>query len=124
LDPTESRTLASATNDRLHAAVDRNPERFAAWGFTIDTANQALRMILSGLFDEFPRLNVILGHMGEGIPFLVDRIDEALSRPGNKPIALHFFITTSGHFSTPALLFSDADKEKMCNANAKRLLKM
>ena len=58
----------------------------------------------------FRSLKMIVGHMGEGIPFLVDRIEEALSRPGNKPIAFkdvflrHFWITTSGHFSTPALL--------------------
>jgi predicted TIM-barrel fold metal-dependent hydrolase len=82
----------------------------AAWGYTIDTANQVVRMILSGLFEAYPRLKIIIGHMGEGLPFLVDRIDEALKRPGNKPIAFkdtfcrNFYVTTSGHFSTPALL--------------------
>jgi predicted TIM-barrel fold metal-dependent hydrolase len=85
----------------------------AAWGFTIDTANQALRLILSGLFDEYPRLKVILGHLGEGLPFLLDRIDEALKRPGNRgesgfsfrdTFCEHFYVTTSGFFSTPALL--------------------
>lgn len=82
----------------------------AAWGYTIDTANQVVRMILSGLFEAYPNLKIIIGHMGESIPFLVDRIDEALKRPGNKPISFkdtfckHFYITTSGHFSTPALL--------------------
>lgn len=82
----------------------------AAWGYTIDTATQAVRMILSGLFEAYPRLKIILGHMGEALPFLVDRIDEAIRRPGNKPVAFketfcrNFYITTSGHFSTPALL--------------------
>lgn len=82
----------------------------AAWGYTIDTASQALRMILSGLFDDFPRLQIILGHLGEGLPFLLDRMDEALKREGNKPIEFkktfcdHFYVTTSGNFSTPALL--------------------
>ena len=122
-----------------------------------------MRLILSGLFETYPRLQIILGHMGEGLPFLVDRIDEALSRPGNKPVAFketfcrNFYITTSGHFSTPALLcamlelgidhllfsvdypfvenlpgmqwmatvpLSADDKEKLFNANAKRLLKL
>ena len=83
----------------------------AAWGFTIDTANQVLRLIVSGLFDAFPRLNLIVGHLGEGMPFMVDRIDESLNRGANK-IAFkdifceHFHITTSGHFSTPALICS------------------
>lgn len=83
----------------------------AAWGFTIDTANQALRWILSGLFEKYPRLNVILGHQGEGLPFLVDRIDEALNRGAKKvpfkdTFCKNFYITTSGHFSTPALMCS------------------
>jgi len=82
----------------------------AAWGYTIDTATQAVRMVLSGLFEAYPRLQIIVGHLGEGLPFLVDRVDEALSRPGNKPIRFkeifcsHFHVTTSGFFSTPALL--------------------
>ncbi len=82
----------------------------AAWGFTVDTANQVVRMVLSGLFEAYPNLKIIIGHMGEGLPFLVDRIDESLNRPGGKSIAFkdiftrNFWITTSGHFSTPALM--------------------
>jgi 2,3-dihydroxybenzoate decarboxylase len=82
----------------------------AAWGYTIDTANQAMRMILSGLFEEFPGLKIILGHLGEGLPFLLDRMDEAFKREGSKPMEFkktfceHFYVTTSGFFSTPALL--------------------
>ena len=198
LEPADARQLAAAANDRLHDAIDRNPERFAAfaalptpdpqaaadelertvtrlgfkgamihgrsreefhdlpkywpiyeraqyldvpiyihpgpphpamanayyadylndfplldsaaWGFTIDTATQVVRMILSGLFETYPDLKIIIGHIGEGIPMLVDRIDESLKRPGGKSIefkqifARHFWITTSGHFSTPALI--------------------
>ncbi len=82
----------------------------AAWGYTIDTASQAVRMILSGLFEEYPRLQIILGHLGEGLPFLLDRMDESFKRAGNKPMEFkqtfceHFHVTTSGNFSTPALL--------------------
>ena len=83
----------------------------AAWGYTIDTASQILRMILSGLFDQYPKLKIIVGHQGEGMPFLVDRVDEAVNR-GGKQVAFkeifcnNFWITTSGHFSTPALTCS------------------
>jgi 2,3-dihydroxybenzoate decarboxylase len=82
----------------------------AAWGFTIETATQGLRMVLSGVFEAYPRLKVILGHMGESLPFSLWRINHTLGRPGNKPIAFrdvfceHFYVTTSGNFSTPALL--------------------
>ena len=84
----------------------------AAWGFTVETATQGIRLVLSGVFDAYPDVKIILGHMGEGLPFLLWRIDHALSRPGNRPVSfreqfsLHFYITTSGNFSTPALLCS------------------
>jgi len=84
----------------------------AAWGYTIETATQAIRLVLSGVFDAFPRLKIILGHLGESLPFSVWRIDQALSREkkGRKGFrdyfCGHFWITTSGNFSTPALLCS------------------
>ena len=69
-------------------------------------------MVLSGVFDAHPRLKVILGHLGETLPFLVWRIDHALARPRQKPLSFrdvfcsNFYITTSGNFSNPALLCS------------------
>lgn len=84
----------------------------AGWGFTVETATQAIRLVLSGVFEAFPKLKMILGHMGEALPFLLWRIDSAFARPGNKKIAFrdvfseHFYITTSGNFSDPALICS------------------
>ena len=51
------------------------------WGYTVETATQAIRLVLSGVFDTHPNLKVILGHSGETLPFLVWRID-ACSRTG------------------------------------------
>lgn len=82
----------------------------ASWGFTIETATQGLRMVLSGVFDAYPDLKIILGHLGESLPFSLWRIDYTLARPGNRRIAFrdifcdHFYVTTSGNFSTAALL--------------------
>jgi predicted TIM-barrel fold metal-dependent hydrolase len=82
----------------------------AAWGFTVETATQAIRMVLSGVFDKHPNLKIIIGHLGETLPFLVWRVDNALARPGGKSMSFrdifcnHFYITTSGNFSNPALL--------------------
>ena len=85
----------------------------AGWGYTVETATQAIRLVLSGVFDAHPRLQVVLGHMGEGLPFLLWRIDQALSRKENvsarsfrEIFEAHFHITTSGNFSNPALLCS------------------
>lgn len=82
----------------------------AGWGFTVETATQAIRIILSGLLDKHPGLKLILGHLGETLPYLLWRVDQALSRAGNKPLnfraafSKHFWFTTSGFFSNPALL--------------------
>ncbi|MBL6958113.1 MAG: amidohydrolase [Rhodospirillales bacterium] len=82
----------------------------AAWGYTMETATAGIRMVMSGVFDKHPNLKIILGHMGETLPFLKWRIDFGLNRPGNEPIEFdkifseHFYITTSGFFSDPAML--------------------
>jgi len=82
----------------------------AGWGFTMETATIGIRLVLSGIFDKFPNLKIIIGHLGETLPFLMWRIDMALNRPGNAGVSFrdiftsHFYITTSGFFSDPALL--------------------
>ena len=80
----------------------------AAWGFTVETATQGIRLVLSGVFDKYPGLKIIMGHLGESLPFSLWRIDMALQRdratPFRDTFREHFWITTSGNFSTPALL--------------------
>ena len=82
----------------------------AAWGYTVEAATQAIRLVLSGVFEKHTKLKFILGHLGEGLPFLLWRINNGLARPGQKPVQFrdvfsrHFYITTSGFFSDPALL--------------------
>src|SRR5436190_17547331 len=91
--------------------LDRFPQLLtAAWGYTVETATHGIRMILSGAFEKYPRLKIILGHLGESLPFSAWRINMALSRGADKPSTFrdtfceHFWITTSGNFSTPALM--------------------
>jgi predicted TIM-barrel fold metal-dependent hydrolase len=82
----------------------------AAWGFTVETATQGVRLVLSRVFETYPRLKIIIGHLGEGLPFLLWRIDAMFKRKPNaaldfrKVFCEHFYITTSGNFSDPAML--------------------
>jgi 2,3-dihydroxybenzoate decarboxylase len=84
------------------------------WAFHAETAVHALRLIGSGLFDEFPRLQIILGHLGEGIPAYLWRIDHrndwmkaphkyAAKKRVCDYFRVNFVLTTSGNFSTSAL---------------------
>ena len=79
------------------------------WAFHAETAVHALRLIGSGLFDELPRLQIILGHLGEALPFLLPRIDRYVSRQMKAPrtfaetLRRNFYFTTSGAFPHSAL---------------------
>jgi 2,3-dihydroxybenzoate decarboxylase len=81
----------------------------AGWGFGVEAGTQAIRLILSGLFDAYPKLKIIIGHLGEGLPYSLWRCDAILSRSLTEHrfreyFCEHFYITTSGNFSHPALL--------------------
>ena len=51
----------------------------AGWGWHIETAVHVLRMILGGVFDRHPKLQVVIGHLGEGMPFMLPRLNKNLS---------------------------------------------
>ncbi len=85
----------------------------AAWGFGVETAGHALRLIISGVFERHPGLTMILGHLGETLPYAIGRFDQCFARdaPDQKLISQppshyfqqNFYVTTSGFFHTRAL---------------------
>jgi uncharacterized protein len=83
----------------------------SAWGWHVETGLHCLRMMISGLFDRFPKLQIIIGHMGENLPFSIARAESVLAR-GAKQLRLslseyfqrHFYVTTSGYFTSPPFL--------------------
>jgi 2,3-dihydroxybenzoate decarboxylase len=88
------------------------------WAFAAETAVHALRLMCSGLFDRHPRLTLILGHLGEGLPYNVWRIDHRLRKmpqgiPARRTITEYLrsnvFLTTSGNFRTPTLVDAIAE---------------
>ncbi|MBW2031163.1 MAG: amidohydrolase [Deltaproteobacteria bacterium] len=85
----------------------------AMHGFATEVSFHALRLIYAGVFDRFPGLKIILGHLGEGLPFWLWRLDniwerrshsEKVERRPSRYFKENFFVTTSGIFSQPALL--------------------
>jgi 2,3-dihydroxybenzoate decarboxylase len=82
------------------------------WGFADETAIHALRLIGSGLFDEYPKLQIVLGHLGERIPYDLWRLDHRLAKVPGRPakramgdyFRQNFYVTTSGHFCTQSLI--------------------
>ena len=84
-----------------------------AYGFAAETGLHALRLLGSGLFDKYPRLTLILGHLGEALPFNLHRMDQRIAwspmgYPAKKKISEYFqrnvYITTAGNFRTQSLI--------------------
>lgn len=88
-----------------------------AFGFTFDTALCMMRLILSGIFDRYPNLKIVLGHFGETMPFLLNRLDFPIVRPwvaknvdikiSKKPsdyFKSNVYVATSGEFHNPAIM--------------------
>lgn len=88
----------------------------SAWAFAYETSSHAIRLMLSGVFDTHQSLQVIRGHLGEGLPFMLSRTQHRMdeqwggqkgSKAKRRPsyyLANNFHITTSGHFHTKSFL--------------------
>ena len=82
------------------------------WDFAEEAAIHALRLMGCGLFDEMPKLQIVLGHLGERIPFDLWRLDHRMkmlpNRPAKRTMAEYFrnnfYVTTSGNFCTQSLI--------------------
>ncbi|HEY4968406.1 MAG TPA: amidohydrolase family protein [Steroidobacteraceae bacterium] len=94
----------------------------ALWGFAAECSLHVVRLILAGVFDQFPKLQIVLGHLGEGLPFWLGRLDNRyaniLRRGGLEPLGMkrlarlpseyfrsNFHVTTSGMNTHPPLEF-------------------
>src|ERR1700722_5865522 len=84
--------------------------RRATWEWGFETGSHALRLVFSGLFDRFPRAKVMLGHLGETLPFLLWRFDSRaklygvkLAKPPSEYIKQNIVVTTSGMCSAEPL---------------------
>jgi predicted TIM-barrel fold metal-dependent hydrolase len=83
----------------------------AGWGWHVETGLHALRLIVSGLFDRFPAQQIVIGHLGEDLPYSLARAASVLG-PAAKhlqrsiPEYFHknFHVTTSGYFTQPPFL--------------------
>jgi 2,3-dihydroxybenzoate decarboxylase/5-carboxyvanillate decarboxylase len=84
----------------------------ALWGFQAEAGLHAMRLMLSGVFDRFPNLKIVLGHMGESIPYNIWRCDymydSSMAPAKMKPSEIfkrNFVITTSGVEHPPVLKY-------------------
>lgn len=127
-DPILARAAALDVPIYIHPGISAEPVRRAyydglpgqmsyvmatsAWGWHIETAVQVLRLVLSGACDRHPGLKIIIGHMGEALPFMLARCEQTLAgeaakvlrRTVTRTILDQVWITTSGFFTLPPFL--------------------
>ena len=93
----------------------------AVFGFAVETSLHVLRIVVSGVFDRFPRLRMVIGHLGEGLPYWLFRVDfmhqrlvlnhryanvPKLERKPSDYLRTNFHVTTSGMAWRPAILYA------------------
>ncbi len=102
-----------AVRQHLYDGFDQklsNTFATSGWGWHADTGIGAMRLILAGVFDEYPNLQFVLGHWGETVLFFLDRIADMskmathLKRPIDEYFRQHFYVGGAGIYSTPYLL--------------------
>jgi 2,3-dihydroxybenzoate decarboxylase len=106
-------------NAMIRPFIERGLEG-AVFGFAVETGLHALRLVVSGAFDRFPKLKIVLGHLGEGLPYWLFRIDfmhggsvrtnryasqPKLRRKASEYLKENFYYTTSGMAWTPPIRY-------------------
>ncbi len=94
-----------------------------AWGWHIETGVHVMRMILGGVFDRFPKLQIIVGHMGEGLPFMQPRADMILP-PAVTELERPFadYLRQNVHYTFAAFNFTPTFLDLLLQVGVDRIL--
>jgi uncharacterized protein len=95
----------------------------AAWGWHVETATHVLRLVLGGAFDRYPKLQLVIGHMGEGLAFMIPRIDLALPTEMTKldrPVGS--YLRENLHYTFSGFNWTQAFLDLMLQVGAERIM--
>jgi 2,3-dihydroxybenzoate decarboxylase len=110
------------SNAMIAPFLDRGMDG-AIYGFAVETGLHILRIIVSGVFDRFPKLKIVIGHLGEGLPYWLFRIDfmhnrmvtanryagvQKLRRKPSDYVRENLYLTTSGMAWEPPILYAQS----------------
>ena len=95
----------------------------AGWGWHIETGVHLIRMILGGVFDRYPKLQVVVGHLGEGVPFMLPRLNRNLP-PGltklQRPLAA--YLRENVHYTFAGFNFPATFLDLLLEVGAERIM--
>lgn len=114
-----------APTDNDFSSVQAALMATSAWSWHTDTGYHFLRLFSAGVFEKYPKLKMILGHMGEAVPYMLDRTNALLSGNSSRATLMqtwqrNVWVTTSGFFgqNTTATLFRTTAKDRIMVSNA------
>lgn len=91
------------------------------WGWHIETATHVIRMVLGGVFDRYPKLQIVIGHMGEGLPFMLPRL-EALGQATKLQRSLGDYLRENIHYTFGGFNFSATFLNLLLEVGADRIM--
>jgi predicted TIM-barrel fold metal-dependent hydrolase len=95
----------------------------AAWGWHIETATHVLRLVLGGAFDRYPSLQIVIGHMGKSLPFMMPRLVMALPEEVTKlerPLGAYF--RENLHYTFSGFNWTSAFLDLLLQVGAERIM--
>jgi len=94
----------------------------AGWGWHIETGVHALRMVLGGVFERFPNLQVIVGHMGEALPFMMSRVDSMNPSLSGLPHPVSFYLRRNFHYTFSGFNFLPTFLDLLLQVGVERIM--
>lgn len=94
----------------------------AGWGWHIETAVHVIRIILGGAFDRYPRLQVVIGHMGETLPFMLQRLDVMAPAMTNLDRPISAYLRDNVHYTFSGFNFTPVFLDLLLHVGADRIM--
>jgi predicted TIM-barrel fold metal-dependent hydrolase len=92
------------------------------WGWHIETAIHVIRLILGGVFDRYPELQIVVGHMGEGLPFMLQRLDVMPMAMTNLQNPISFYLRQNVHYTFSGFNFTPTFLDLLLEVGVDRIM--
>jgi predicted TIM-barrel fold metal-dependent hydrolase len=92
------------------------------WGWHIETAIHVIRLILGGVFDRYPELQIVVGHMGEGLPFMLQRLDVMPMAMTNLQHPISFYLRQNVHYTFSGFNFTPTFLDLLLEVGVDRIM--
>src|ERR1700760_289835 len=94
----------------------------SGWGWHIETAIHVIRLILGGVFDRYPKLQIVVGHLGEGLPFMLQRLDVMPMALTNLQNPISFYLRQNVHYTFSGFNFTPTFLDLLLEVGVDRIM--